>query len=120
MSDTSYEKAREDALNRLDRRMHSRAGLLNKLKQRGHEKEICENVLDRLEELGLIDDRVFGRALIRQQTLRKPAGERLLSSKLWEKGLKQNLIDELLSEWRNSLDYDPYSGALELDRKSVV
>ena len=94
----AMDKARRDALTRLNRRALSRRELARKLRQKGHTDAAIEPVLDRLTEVGLLDDAAFGRALIRDLRARKPAGPRLLKSKLFQKGLDGKLIDELIAE----------------------
>ncbi|MEM9915820.1 MAG: regulatory protein RecX [Planctomycetota bacterium] len=59
---------------------------------------VIDQVLARLAELQLLDDRAFGQALIRDLTRAKPAGPMLLKQKLFAKGLDAKLIDELVAE----------------------
>ncbi|MEM1028304.1 MAG: regulatory protein RecX [Planctomycetota bacterium] len=59
---------------------------------------VIDQVLARLAELQLLDDRAFGQALIRDLTRAKPAGPMLLKQKLYAKGLDAKLIDELVAE----------------------
>ena len=60
--------------------------------------EVIDQVIARLTELDLLDDRAFGQALIRDLTRSKPAGPMLLKQKLYAKGLDAKLIDELVAE----------------------
>ena len=57
-----------------------------------------ERVLDRLESLKLLDDEAFGRMVIRSELSRKAAGPRLLSQKLWQKGIDRKLAERLIAE----------------------
>ena len=75
-STSVYDKAMRQAMNRLNRRMLSSKRLDDKLRDLGYEPDIRQRVLDRLTELKFIDDEAFGRALIRDITLRKAAGPR--------------------------------------------
>ncbi|MEM1109775.1 MAG: regulatory protein RecX [Planctomycetota bacterium] len=59
---------------------------------------VIDQVIARLTELDLLDDRAFGQALIRDLTRSKPAGPMLLKQKLFAKGLDAKLIDELVAE----------------------
>ncbi|MEL7087376.1 MAG: regulatory protein RecX, partial [Planctomycetota bacterium] len=58
---------------------------------------VIDQVIARLTELDLLDDRAFGEALIRDLTRSKPAGPMLLKQKLYAKGLDRTLIDELVA-----------------------
>ncbi|MEM7578027.1 MAG: regulatory protein RecX [Planctomycetota bacterium] len=94
------DKAFRAASNRLARRAMSAGMIRDKLRQLGHPAEVIEHVLARLDKLGLLDDAAYGRALIRETTRSKPAGDRLLRQKLFAKRLDGALIDRLLSEHR--------------------
>ncbi|MBB6428885.1 regulatory protein RecX [Algisphaera agarilytica] len=109
-----YDKAFRAATRRLARRAMSTGMIRQKLRtpaQRKRDKDgklreptppppphIIDQVIQRLDELGLVDDRAFGEALIRDFTRGKPAGPMLLKQKLYAKGLDRQLIDELVAE----------------------
>ena len=65
---------------------------------------VIDQVLARLDELGHLDARAFGQALIRDLTRAKPAGPMLLKQKLYAKGLDAKLIDALVAEARKGYD----------------
>lgn len=113
------DKAYRDALRRLNRRSMSRGMLERKLRQKDHDPGAIAAALDRLEDLKLIDDVSFGRMLIRDLQMRKPAGPRLITSKLYEKGLKRDLIERLIAEAFADADDDQLEGATELARKKL-
>jgi regulatory protein len=93
-----YDKALRDAMRRLNRRAMSTQQLSRKLAELDHEPAIIQRVCARLTELSVLNDAEYGRALIREINLRKPAGPRLLRAKLSQRGLDRKLIDELLRE----------------------
>lgn len=94
----TFDRAMKKAMNRLGRRMLSRRQLDDKLRTLEFEQPVRQRVLDRLTELNLLDDEAFGRALIRDILLRKPAGPRLLQQKLFQKGIDRSLADRLVAE----------------------
>jgi regulatory protein len=93
-----YDKAMRAAMNRLSQRSMSGGMLRDKLKTLGHEAVVIDAVLERLAELDLLDDEKFGRALVRDQIARKPAGPALLKQKLYQKGIRGSLADKLVAE----------------------
>jgi len=93
-----YDKALRQALDRLSRRPYSRRELDTKLRGLEHPPDVRERVLDRLTELGMLDDAAYGRAVIRDTVARKPAGPALLKHKLFQKGIDRSLIDQLAHE----------------------
>jgi regulatory protein len=88
------------AARRLARRAMSAGMVRQKLRELGHELAAIESAMRRLDRLALLDDAAFGRALIREITRGKPAGDRLLFQKLRSKDLEPALIDQLLAEHR--------------------
>ena len=80
--------------------------------------EVIDQVIARLTELDLLDDRAFGQALIRDLTRSKPAGPMLLKQKLYAKGLDAKLIDELVAEATNDPD-EQADGATAFAEKKI-
>jgi len=111
----AVDKAMKQAMNRLARRPMSRRALDRKLRDLEHTEPARRQVLERLDELGLIDDEALGRALIRDAQLRKPAGPAFLKKKLFDKGLDHALIDKLVAE-ATSDDQQQRDAALKLAR----
>ncbi len=92
------DKAMKQAMNRLDRRALTRFELDRKLKKLEHDDTTRRAVLDRLESLGLLDDRAYAEALVRSITRTRPAGPKLLKQKLWQKGVPQKIAEAVLAE----------------------
>ena len=93
-----YDKAMRAAMSRLNRRAMSSFQLNRKLRELGHDQDSCRQVMDRLDELGLVNDEMVGKAIIRSASRRQAAGPRLLKQKLVQKGLDARLIDELVDQ----------------------
>ena len=113
-----YDKAFRAATRRLARRAMSQDMIRRKLRDLEHPPAVIDAVLRRLEELDLVDDEAFGRALIRETVLAKPAGPMLLRQKLMQKGLDRQLIDALVRE--ATVDEQTQTdGAVDLARKKM-
>ena len=112
-----YDKAFRAAATRLARRPMSRGQIERKLRDLGHEAAPIAEVLQRLEELKLIDDHAFGEMVVRD-VMHKPTGPRLLRQKLMQKGVDRQLIDGLVDEATNDDDQQAES-AKELVRKKL-
>lgn len=113
----AYDRALRQALDRLTRRRMSRRELDRKLQPLGHTEPVREKVLARLTELGLLDDRAYAEALVRDLQ-RRPAGPRLLRRKLYEKGIASELIDAVLAE-SAGCSQEQQTAALTLARKKL-
>lgn len=92
---SSYDAAREVALKILERRRRTRADLAQRLKEKGHAPADILGVCDRLEELGILNDREFARLYLRGRASR-PRGNRLLLQELRNKGVPAELAEEVL------------------------
>jgi regulatory protein len=85
---------RERALRYLAQRDHSRLELAGKLAAHGAEEEVAE-VLQRLDELGLLSDNRFAESFIRAKAGR--LGNRRLRQDLARKGVDREIIDQALT-----------------------
>jgi len=94
----AIDKAIRDGLTKLNRRAMSRLELDRKLREKGHEADARGAALDRLEELGVIDDAAYGAALAEETVRRKGAGPRLVEQKLRAKGVSGETAGRLAAE----------------------
>jgi len=60
--------------------------------------DLIERDIGRLLELGMLDDRAFGRAWVESRDRARPRGEQALRRELSLKGLDRDLIAEILAE----------------------
>lgn len=79
--------AREDALRLLDRQRYTRRDLARKLHDKGHATAEIEPALDRLTEVGLVDDVEYARAFIAGRWGRRAAGWRKIEGDLRGRGV---------------------------------
>ncbi|MCY3712384.1 MAG: RecX family transcriptional regulator [Gemmatimonadetes bacterium] len=91
-------RAMTEAHRLIDYRMRTRRELAVKLKAKGRPNEVIDQVLDRLEHAGLIDDGRFARLWIEERLRRKPAGLSLLRRELRQKGIDAEIVDTALEE----------------------
>ena len=95
-----HDKAFRSACNRIGSRAMSRGMLVDRLRRAGHADEAVASAMDRMEQLRLLDDAEFARALVRETLRGRPAGERLLRQKLAEKRVPRDVADAVLAEHR--------------------
>jgi regulatory protein len=101
------EKCRESALRLLDSRMHSHAELDRKLRQREFPRVLREVILTDLERVGLVDDRMFAEAFVREKlTSSRPVGARRILLDLRRRGIADELAREALAEAAEEEDGD--------------
>ena len=78
---------REAALKMLERVRRTRGDLAQRLRDKGFAASAIEPVLDRLAEVGLVDDAEYARAYLAGRWGRRPAGLRRLQQELRAKGI---------------------------------
>ena len=111
------EAARDIALRRLDRSPVPRAALNDLLKRKEVASPIAEEVLDRLESAGLVDDAAYAAALARTRFAEKGAARRAIAEELRRKGLGEEDISAALTQIGAD---DEEATALTLARKKLA
>lgn len=108
--------ARDYCLNLLTARPMTRAELHKKLLGRGYEEDVAEQVLNRLDKVGLIDDAAVAEVWVRSRHTYNGMARRALSMELRRKGV----ADEVVAEAVAAVDADAEeSRARDLVRKRL-
>lgn len=94
--------ARKILLDQLTGRARSRSDLAAKLKQRKVPDDIALRLLDRFEEVGLVDDAAFARDWVAERQSGRGLARRALAQELRRKGIDDEVAREALGE----IDHD--------------
>ena len=94
---SNVRRAKEKALWLISYRDHSKKELVQKIAKTA-DKESAEIAVDRMEELGLVNDEKYARRYFDQLINIKHLSKNAAKYKLLEKGIDRNLIDEILCE----------------------
>ena len=86
--------AMDAALSYIAYQMRSKKEVSDKLKQKDVVREIADVTIERLEELGYLNDRNY--AATYAEELKERMGKRGIRQKLFEKGVDREIIDETL------------------------
>ncbi len=95
--DSDTKRCKDKAMWLISFRDHSRRELFDKLKK-DYPEDIAESAVDRMEELGLVNDGRYARRYAADLIELKHLSERGIRQKLYEKGIDRELIDEILDE----------------------
>ena len=90
--------ARKILLDQLTGQARSRSELAGKLAKKGVPDEIGERLLDRFEEVGLVDDAAFARLWVESRQSGKGLARRALAQELRRKGVDDEVAKEALAE----------------------
>lgn len=111
-------RIKENAFRYLAGRAHSEQELRTKLKQKGFEKALVEEVISELKQAKFIDDVEFAFSYARKRMMHKPMGEKLLRQELWQKGIDEKIIDRVVREIYSEKTQDEVALNLMEKRKS--
>jgi regulatory protein len=92
-----HQVARQIVLRQLAMAPRSRAELAQKLAQRDCPADVAATVLDRMTEVGLIDDEAYAGMLVRSQQAGRGLARRALARELRKKGIEDHLAEEALA-----------------------
>ena len=110
------EVARDIVLRRLDRSPAPRAALADLLERREVDPRVAQEVLDRLESAGLIDDAAYAATLARTRFAEKGAARRAIAEELRRKGVGERAIASAVSQIESG---DEREAAVTLARKKL-
>ncbi|WP_376795559.1 regulatory protein RecX [Thermogemmatispora sp.] len=111
--EAAVQQALDRALNYLSFRPRSRQEVHHYLRRRGTAPELIEAVLERLTELGLVDDRAFATFWVESRERFHPEGAQALRSELRARGVAPEIAAEVVSQG------DDEERALRAGRKKV-
>jgi regulatory protein len=98
-SETSREEqARALCLRLLTARARTRAELEGQLAKRGYPDEVSQRVLDRLAQVGLVNDEDFAEQWVRSRRVNAGKGKRALAAELRNKGVDNDVITAALAD----------------------
>lgn len=95
--DLSYEAAFEKALSLLEYRSRTASQMLRALSEREYPEDVATAVVERLMELGLINDAEYAQRFV-QSSLRKGHGTRRAKYELRMRGVEDSLTDAAIDD----------------------
>jgi regulatory protein len=107
-----FAKAKKSAYRLIRYRERSSKEIVDRLKEKGFDADICGKVIAELKELGYLDDTNFANAVAEDIIRSRPAGIEFIRQKLRLKGVPADIADSVISDIRNN--YDEYSAAYKL------
>lgn len=97
-AEDTVEKAKQSAYSFISYRPRSTAEVRQNLLKKEYDETIIEQVITRLTELNLLNDREFARFWIEQRETFKPRSQMALRQELHQKGLSRELIDAAVAD----------------------
>jgi len=94
--DQALKQAQQQAYRLLSYRSRTARELRDRLQHKGFEPRVVDEVLQRLEDDGYVNDRRLAEEWARYRLQAKPMGRQRLAVELQRRGLERTLIDEVL------------------------
>ncbi len=101
--ESEVKSAFEKSLDTVGRRMHSKKELVDKLLKKGYSSEVCEKVIEKLEEYHYIDDVLFAKQFAASNA---KISKRSLKEKLNLRGVSADIVLEIISERTNDDEFE--------------
>lgn len=92
----------EAAARFLEARSRSVTEVRRRLGGAGYRSELIDGAIERLTELGMLDDETFARAWVESRDRARPRGERAIREELRLKGIDRSTADLVLGERREA------------------
>ncbi len=92
----------EAAARFLEARSRSVQEVRRRLTRAGYRADLVDGAIERMLELGMLDDEAFARAWVESRDRARPRGERAIRSELGLKGVDRSSIDLVLAERRET------------------
>ncbi len=93
----------EAAARFLEPRARSVAEVRRRLTGAGYRADLVEGAIERLLDLGVLDDEAFARAWVESRDRARPRGERAIRQELGLKGIDRSTVDLVLAERREAV-----------------
>lgn len=97
--DDSNRRALEAGLNYVSYRLRSTKEVLDHLRRKSYDATACRHAVERLKELGYLDDAEFARFWVESRDTHRPRGKRALAWELRRKGIADSVIEDVLSRF---------------------
>ena len=93
----------EAAARFLESRARSVAEVRRRLTGAGYRSDLVDGAIERLLDLGMLDDEAFARAWVESRDRARPRGERAIRQELARAGVDRTTVDLVLSERREAV-----------------
>lgn len=96
--DEAVEKAREVVLRTLTAAQRSRRELEQSLARKGYPEDVVVQVLDRFDEVGLVDDATYAETIVRTRHAERGLARRGIAAELRRRGIDEDTATEALDQ----------------------
>jgi regulatory protein len=91
-------EAKDFALRFLSFRRRTEKEVKEKLQKKGFDEKTIKRTIEKLKEYDLINDLEFATAWVKDRLLYRPRGKSLLRQELWKKGIRKEIVNQVIDE----------------------
>ena len=111
--ESEFGKSYARALELILRRPRSIREINDYARRKKWEIELRDRVIEKLSEKGYLDDRKFANFWLKARVSSKPISKRKLNAELSQKGIKREIIDEILVEYTELDEQDALAALIK-------
>lgn len=111
-----FKRAKSDALRYISFKKRTSRETALKLEYLGYDNSIVKDVIKELIDLNYLNDKEYAKIFLENRKRLKPKSKKMLLSELKNKGIKEDIINELLY----LIEFDEYKIAKMLVRKKFI
>ena len=95
----NYRLAKSTAVEYISFCLRTEAQVRAKLETDGFSRRVIDKAIKELSSLGYLNDKLYAQKYLYDRSKLKPKSKRMLKKELKEKGICENIIDEVLEDW---------------------
>lgn len=95
----NYRLAKSTAVKFLSLKYRCEKEVRSKLESQGFDYEDIEDAIEELKSMGYINDKIYAQKYVHDRIMLKPKSKKFLKNELKNKGVSEDIIDEVLSDW---------------------
>lgn len=95
-----FRAAKLSAVKYLALRLRCEGDVRQKLAKEGYGRDIIEKVIEEVKALGYINDKLFVQKYIYDRSKLKPKSKKMLKMELKNKGIAEDIINEVIDDWK--------------------
>lgn len=111
-----YQQAYQKALSFLNFKLRTTKEMFQKLEKLEYDEETIHQVLQHLQEMGLLNDRFYAESYLHENSILGKKGPKAVAFELKKKGISETLIQQVLSEFSEEQQLEQ---ALEMGQQYV-
>ena len=96
----NFREAKSLAVKYLSTKLRTEKEVKEKLLNEGYEESCINNVIEELKAIGYINNKLYAQKYVYDRSKLKPMSKKLLKHELMNRGISEEIVDEVLNDWK--------------------